>query len=159
MPSPLSARAMLIARTTTTLRWRRTADRGSTMFILRVRNLLCKGRSECPTRQQAMRRCRRGRGPCVWWSEGRSTLGGAKPAEFRLAVPRKKRHSYDRTASSGCIAGRGQGRATRNHSPENCDQSVICRSSLGRLVTNLSTRRRNYWRQAWRFGDRGHPRA
>jgi hypothetical protein len=75
MPRPLSAKAMLTARTTTTLRWRCTANRGSR---------------------------------------------GTK-------------------SQSGRNAGCGQGRATSNHFPEYCDQSVICRSSLGQIGNELST--------------------
>jgi hypothetical protein len=69
----------------------------------------------------------------------RCSTWGARPAELQLAAPRKSAVRATRTARSGDIARRGQGRATGDHFPEYCDQNVICRSSLGQIGNELST--------------------
>jgi hypothetical protein len=141
MPRPLSASAMLTARTTTTLRWRRIANRGSpkTMSIPRIRNLLYKDRSDCPTRRRRYcRRPRRERVPYVdgGVSDARQGTPGPPSSDQQS---REKRRSCDphRKKRLPPYADRVEPRVIT--SPEHCDQNVTCRSSLGQSGHELST--------------------
>ena len=69
----------------------------------------------------------------------RCSTWGARRAELRLAVPRKTPLVLPAPQEAAASADADRVEPRLITSPEHCDQSVICRSSLGQIGNELST--------------------